>query len=175
MDWLCHVRNKIMYVLSQRTVYALTWVLFWCLFPSLLCNSGNKHQNNPLVSALTICHLSTFVILYICCEYLGEKWMCYDGTLPWTHLLSTMMTWFLHYWPFVRGIHWSPVDSPHTGPVRWSFDVIFAHSLNKLNEWLCCKTFHIITHMWHDSNGKMNITPLLTLKFLYTTLTHQAI
>ena len=30
-----------------------------------------------------------------------------------------------HYWPFVMGIHRSPVDSPHTGPVirnihRWS-------------------------------------------------------
>ena len=24
---------------------------------------------------------------------------------------------FLYYWPFVRGIHWSPVDSPHKGPV----------------------------------------------------------
>ena len=51
MDSLCRVRNKIMYVHLWRTVYTLTRVLFWCLFPSLLCNSGNKHQNNPLVSA----------------------------------------------------------------------------------------------------------------------------
>ena len=36
-----------MYVLLWRSVYALTRVLFWCLFPSLLRNSGNKHQNNP--------------------------------------------------------------------------------------------------------------------------------
>ena len=54
MDSLCHVRNKIMYVLLWLTVYALTRVLFWCLFPSLQRNSGNKHQNNPLVSALTV-------------------------------------------------------------------------------------------------------------------------
>ena len=32
------------------TVYALTRVLFWCLLHLLLRNSGNKHQNNPLVS-----------------------------------------------------------------------------------------------------------------------------
>ena len=32
MDSLCLVRNKIMYVLLWRTVYALTRVLFWCLF-----------------------------------------------------------------------------------------------------------------------------------------------
>ena len=44
MDSFCHVRNKIIYVLSWWTVYALTWVLFWCLFPLLLCNSENKHQ-----------------------------------------------------------------------------------------------------------------------------------
>ena len=51
MDSLCRVRNKIMYVLLWRTVYALTRVLFCCLFPSLLRNSGNKHQNDHLVSA----------------------------------------------------------------------------------------------------------------------------
>ena len=44
MDSLCHVRNKIMYVLSWWTVSALTRVLIWCLFPSLLHNLGNKHQ-----------------------------------------------------------------------------------------------------------------------------------
>ena len=41
---LCHVRNKIMYVLLWQTVSALSPVLFWCLFPSLFRNSGNKHQ-----------------------------------------------------------------------------------------------------------------------------------
>ena len=48
---VCRVRNIILYVLLWRTVNALTRVLFWCLFPSLLRNSGNKHQNSPLVSA----------------------------------------------------------------------------------------------------------------------------
>ena len=65
MDSLCCVRNKIMYVLLWRTVYALTRLLFWCLFPSLLRNSGNKHQNNPLVSAETVRHASTYIILYV--------------------------------------------------------------------------------------------------------------
>ena len=55
-----------MYVLSWRTVSALTRVLFWYLFlPSLLRNSENKHQNNPLVSAETILHSSTYIILYV--------------------------------------------------------------------------------------------------------------
>ena len=58
MDLLCRVRNKIMYVLLWRTVYALTRVLFWCLFPSLL-------RNNPLVSAWTVRHAITYIILYM--------------------------------------------------------------------------------------------------------------
>ena len=70
MDPSCRVWNKIMYVLSWRTVSALTRVLFWCLFPSLLRNSGNKHQNDPLVSAETVRHSSTQIILYICKWYL---------------------------------------------------------------------------------------------------------
>ena len=38
---------------------------FWHSFPSLLCNSGNKHQNNTLVSAWTVRHSSTYIILYV--------------------------------------------------------------------------------------------------------------
>ena len=33
--------------------------------------------------------------------------------------MSMRMSWHrLHYWPFVWGIHWVPVDSPHKEPVR---------------------------------------------------------
>ena len=40
---LCRVRNIVMYFLSWRTVSVLTRVFLWCLSPSLLCTSGNKH------------------------------------------------------------------------------------------------------------------------------------
>ena len=42
MDSLCCVGSRIMYALTSWAVYALTRlrVLFWCLFPSLLCNLG---------------------------------------------------------------------------------------------------------------------------------------
>ena len=74
---LCHVRNRMIYVLSWRTVSALTRVLFCYLFPSLLRNSGNKHQNNPLVSTQTVRHSSTYIIFYIS-HIIGPR---YDGTL----------------------------------------------------------------------------------------------
>ena len=48
----------------------------------------------------------------------------HDDVMPWRC--------FPHYRHFMRGIHWSMVDSPHKGPVMWKFDVSFVVSLNKL-------------------------------------------
>ena len=41
------------------------------------------------------------------------KVRCHSYVMTWKHLL--------YYWPFVRGIHRPPVDSPHEGPVIRSF------------------------------------------------------
>ena len=54
-----------MYVLAWRTACALTRVLFWCLFPEFRSNEGNKHQNNTRVSAQTVRHKSTYIILFL--------------------------------------------------------------------------------------------------------------
>ena len=35
---------------------------FWCLFPELLSNEGNKHQNETQVSAETVRHESRCII-----------------------------------------------------------------------------------------------------------------
>ena len=104
--WICFVEQKIkcmyscdklflhslecyfgVYFPHCETVSALTRVLFWCLFPSLLCNLGNKHQNNPLVSTETVCQKSTYIILYIIHVFLywdstdvtGDKVDLYDS------------------------------------------------------------------------------------------------
>ena len=50
---------------DKTTMTSVILVLCWCLFPSLLRNSGNKHKNNPLLSTGTIRHSSTHIILYI--------------------------------------------------------------------------------------------------------------
>ena len=94
MDSLCRVRNKIVYVLSWGTVSVLTQVFSWCLFPELRSTSGNKHQKNPLVSAETVRHSSTYIILYsfrslTCLLWRGSRraaqWGCCDGagSPPW--------------------------------------------------------------------------------------------
>ena len=58
--------------------------VIWYLFPSLLRNSGNKHQNNPLVSAETVRHSSTYIILYIFVrETTGERWFSSHESVMW--------------------------------------------------------------------------------------------
>ena len=39
--------------------------LFWCLFPELRSNEGNKHQNNTRVSTEIVRHESTYIILFL--------------------------------------------------------------------------------------------------------------
>ena len=58
--WIHYIRQEIKWcIYFHDNLFMLTEGLFWCLFPSLLCNSGNKEQNNPLVSAKIVCHSST--------------------------------------------------------------------------------------------------------------------
>ena len=42
----------------------LTRVLFWCSFPELRRNEGCPNWNNTQVSAYTICHSSTYILLF---------------------------------------------------------------------------------------------------------------
>ena len=56
---------KITYVLEWRTVYAVTRGWFWCFFPELRSHEGNKHRNNTRMSAYTVHHKSTYIILFL--------------------------------------------------------------------------------------------------------------
>ena len=63
-------------------------------------------------------------------QYLRETIVCvrqyHDDVIKWKH--------FPRYWPFVRGIDRSLVNSPHQSPVTRSFDVFF--DLAWINIWV---------------------------------------
>ena len=64
----------------------------------------------------SVCIVSSAVWLTIChCQDIGH-----DDVIKWKH--------FPRYWPFVRGIHRSPVNSPHKGQWRGAlmFSLIYA-------------------------------------------------
>ena len=60
-----------MYELEWWTGYDVwTGVVNWlcvheCYFGVLLCNSGNKHQNNIQMSTQTVCHDCAYIILFV--------------------------------------------------------------------------------------------------------------
>ena len=50
----------------------------------------------------------------------------HDDVIKWKH--------FPHYWPFVRGIHRSPVNSPHKG--QWRGALMFTLICARINGWV---------------------------------------
>ena len=56
-----------------------------------------------------------------CCHNLHSPYLSHDDVIKWKY--------FLHYWPFVWGIHRSSVNSAHKG--QWRRALIFYLRLNK--------------------------------------------
>ena len=50
----------------------------------------------------------------------------HDDVIEWKHVPR--------YWPFVRGIHRSPVNSPHKG--KWRGALIFSFICARINDWV---------------------------------------
>ena len=70
----------------------------------------------------------------------------HDDVIKWKHFAS--------YWPFVREIHRSPVNSPSQRPVTRSFDVFFDLRLNKqLSKQWWGWWFETLSHpLWRHCN-----------------------
>ena len=77
----------------------------------------------------------------------------HDGLIKWKH--------FPRYWPFVRGIHLSPVNSPQK-PVTRSFDVFFDLRLNKRwsKQWWGWWFETLSRPLWRRPNAKGNTESL---------------
>ena len=68
-----------------------------------------------------------------------SKWMVNQRPPPHTHTLmphDDVIKWnhFPRYWPFVRGIHRSPVNSPHKG--QWRGALMFSLICARINGWV---------------------------------------
>ena len=65
-------------------------------------------QHAVIPSTCTAIQFDAFIFAIHYYSFLFQ-W-CHDDVIKWKH--------FLRYWPFVRGIHRSPVNSPHKGQWR---------------------------------------------------------
>ena len=59
-------------------------------------------------------------------QFCWWQYRSHDDVIKWKH--------FPRYWPFVRGIHRSPVDSPHKG--QWRRALMFSLICAPINGWI---------------------------------------
>ena len=69
------------------------------------------------------CYQSTYCVYF---ESLLSAIVFHDDVIKWKH--------FPRYWPFVRGIHRYPVNSPHKG--QWRGAVMFTLICARINGWV---------------------------------------
>ena len=105
------IKNKVVYVVNcKRTIHERTSLRPWWRHRTgssfAPCNdlSTPSHQ---LKNAKTTIKFELNTMTSTLINYIGK---CHDDVINWEH--------FPRYWPFVRGAHRSPVDSPHKGQWR---------------------------------------------------------
>ena len=83
----------------------------------------------------------------------------YDDVIKWKH--------FPRNWPFVRGIHRSPVNSPHKD--RWHWDLMFSLIYAWINEWVNNREGgDLRRHRAHYDAIVMNLRKVGRLSCLYS-------
>ena len=103
------------------------------------------NSRSASVTAL-MCVISCYVRLCY-----NSTWPYNDDVVPWIH--------FQHYMPFVWGIHWSLVDSPHKGPVMWSFVNSLLSAWKNLFNLHCGSIFHVTGPLWEECTSPQWMPP----------------
>ena len=107
-------------------------------------------------------------------EIMGCKLLLHDDVIKWKR--------FPRYWPFVRGIHRSPMNSPHKG--QWCGASMFSFICPRTNVWvnnwdagdLTRHSAHYrVTFMprghhqrqsWHHDNSRLSVFILISILWL---------
>ena len=132
----------------------LIFRLWSCL--GILSVITNTKQHKAYVMILPINSKRPPFLLSTKCGIDGS--VCnHDDVIKWKH--------FTRYWPFVRGIHRSPVNSPHKGHWRGAlmFSLICAWINGSVNNREAGDLRRIRPQLWRHSNGlRLSGAPLVT-------------
>ena len=81
-------------------------------------------------------------------SYVRSLWMSLVYVLNYDDVMT--YKWFLHYRPYVRGIHQSPVDAPHKGSVMTSefpsFSVVGMYK--HFERWWSSNNYYYLKQCW---------------------------
>ena len=108
----------------------LSHYMFHCTYAMKVWNKSQHHDTVHL-STSTLDSLWYFHDLFLKIAMNSTKQMSYkmrvhDDVIKWKY--------FPRYWPFVRGIHRSPVNSPHKG--QWRGALMFSLICTRINSWV---------------------------------------
>ena len=124
-DWaLLAGYPRCMQWISVCTLQQHSWLVVHHFITVTMINGGKKERKFQLhlnfnansVDEISLGHES----------WLEQMWMLRDDVIKWKH--------FPHNWPFVRGIHRSPVNSPHKG--QWRGALMFSLICVWINSWV---------------------------------------
>ena len=115
MKWYFHRCMFVYYV----TVYSMSFSKMWNPFPNL--PPGTYVSGRRLGNGLHIfnVHVRLDIMRFSLVEH---PW--------WRHQMET----FSRYWPFMRGIHRFPVNSPHKG--QWRGPLMLSLICGRINDWV---------------------------------------
>ena len=110
----------------------------WCFMKSYCLTKVLWLQSrcqNPLIYmsiSFPIKYVHGFILLFA----VVISWALVDACNACIHIHDDVIKWkhFLRNWPFVRGIHRSPVNSPHKG--QWRGALMFTLICARINGWV---------------------------------------
>ena len=111
--WTTHLPLVVQFTLEPEMICSFRWSIFLC-GDGRVANYVSQFSPNGFFSAL----LGVSVVT--------TTYLSHDDVIKWKH--------FPRNWPFVRGIHRSPVNSPHKG--QWRGALMFCLICVWINDWV---------------------------------------
>ena len=104
-------------------MYLILYGIFKCIYTDLSISSR---------WFLSVCLFWCYCLLLFSCIILLYE----NGSVVIVEIHDDVIKWkhFLCYWPFVRGNHRSPVNSPHKG--QWRAALMFSLICGRINSWV---------------------------------------
>ena len=119
----CFGVKELLWRATNNTNYILLYLSWYPRVLFFIFLFHCSHNKNTLM----LCLLASFLIMLIACSIIMFLKSRYFASLHvvftwWRHQMET----FPRYWPFVRGVHRSPVNSQHKGQWRgaWILSLI---------------------------------------------------
>ena len=125
------------YRITSLTIVCSTVFFRWrSRKSSKLRVTGFGEGNSPVTGEFPAQRASNAENVFIWWRHRGQSYDFWNILVNMSHESrkhDDVITWrgFPSYWPLVRGIHLSPVDSPKKRPVAWSFDDFFDIHMKK--------------------------------------------